>query len=114
MVLLFGLAGDTATRADGFHTHMVCPEHGEQLHAVAPDRPRGTGEITSAPDGDHQAGCVLALLGNAPNDRWLPTPPSAPSAPDWADAPPPAPSDATLVHARARLEFAPKTSPPRA
>ncbi len=117
VALLLGIVQDSASRADAAHTHVVCPEHGEQLHAdanVAPETERRTTEIRSLAAQEHGLGCTLALFANARADQLLPAPPSVDVVVEWTVLPARTWTDFAFATRRDRLEFAPKTSPPQA
>jgi hypothetical protein len=117
VALLLSLLGDSASRADSLHAHVVCPEHGEQVHAGAaasPEAERRPSEIRSLDAAEHGPGCLLAMLANLRGDLVLPAPSGVDVAEEWIVAPPPTCTEPGASAQRDRLELAPKTSPPRA
>lgn len=105
-----GLSQDLLRRGDDYIAHVICPEHGELIHAFAPNPP-GERAIMALPTSRHSDGCELAVLGPWPT-------PARPAAqitlpelqgrdlPPSVDAP-------TLDRREPRvLGYAPKTSPP--
>lgn len=108
---------ETAALADSLHVHVVCPAHGELIHAVAgdvEDRGSRVAEIRNAPSLDHEPGCVVPLLANGQLDPALPTPARVRPPPVWLDAPATVVASVRSFSKRNCLEFAPKTSPPQA
>ena len=107
VALLLGLVRDTAILADQVRLHVVCPEHGEVVHA-APVESRGS-ELRALAPSEHGGGCHLAALGPLPAIATPPAPEvaAAPSFPLLAtnSAPRAPPVAAPLIRA-------PKTSPP--
>lgn len=109
-VFLLGLFRDVAVDVDELRLHVVCPEHGEVLHAAA------TGEQGQGPEWraltpeEHGGGCALADLAPAPGGLPALFPelvgPEAPPIIATGSAPRAPPTAAPL-------RFAPKTSPPR-
>lgn len=107
---IIGLAGDLLRRGDEYAIHVVCPEHGEILHAQ-PSRPVGAHSIKALPTSAHTNGCELAVMGPTPTPA---PPPELISAPLLTLTLLPAPADAPTRDRRAVavLGYAPKTSPP--
>ncbi len=116
LALLMGLVVDLASRADATHTHVVCPEHGEQIHAdaaVVGDIERASPELRSLADLEHGLGCLLTLFAQPQAAQLVPAHPSFVAAAKWTAPPGPTWTDAGIAARRDRLEFAPKTSPPQ-
>lgn len=117
VALLLGIVQDAASRADAGHTHFVCPEHGEQLHAdssIAPEAERRTTEIRNLAAQEHGICCALAMFANSQAAQLLPAPSSIDVVVEWVELPTPIGSEPGTASHRNRLEFAPKTSPPQA
>ena len=60
-----GLGQDLLTRGDDYVAHVICPEHGDVMHAFAP---QSAGEVgfKALPTRAHGKGCELATMGPAP------------------------------------------------
>lgn len=107
---VIGLSEDLLLRADAYALHVVCPEHGELIHAaVGSESPDPS--VRAQPSEQHAVGCELAALGSAP----LAVQPPAPQVTDATAEPPalpPAPLIDQDVVVALVLGYAPKTSPP--
>jgi hypothetical protein len=108
-VFLLGVLRDTAASEDALRIHVVCPEHGELLHANVTRRDHA--EIKSAETQKAHSGCTLAELG--------PLPSVVPELPPTLVLPEARPLIARSAAPRgpppglSPLVCAPKTSPPR-
>lgn len=106
-----GLGEDLLVRADAYALHVVCPEHGELVHAAVGDTSNER-SLRQAPDAEpHGVGCELAALGNAPPALQAPAIPTAVAQAEARPLPPAPLIDPDIVVALV-LGYAPKTSPP--
>lgn len=107
-LFLLGLLRDVAANEDALRIHVVCPEHGEIVHAKATTH--GQSELTTAPEDEHHSSCELADLGSLPTILG-PTPPTVSAPEQWSEiAANLAPRGPPVT--RSPLINAPKTSPP--
>src|SRR5262245_15952640 len=105
-----GLGEDLLVRADAYATHVVCPEHGELVHA-APAAATGDRSYQTAPADQHGGACALGTLGHAPPMLQPQVPAAAVDVPTSRPLPPAPLIDQDIAVALV-LGYAPKTSPP--
>lgn len=105
-----GLAQDLLRRGDDYVIHVVCPEHGEVMHASAP-RPSSDRAVKALPASAHANGCELAVMGPTQPPCALPL---ALALPAMASLVLPASAQAPTLDRRDPrvIGYAPKTSPP--
>ena len=107
---IIGMAGDLIRRGDEYAVHVICPEHGEIMHARA-TKPTSDHGVKQLPTTPHGNGCALAVMGPSPTAA---PPPGPLLAPAMLMANFMVPPDAPTLDRRAVqvLGYAPKTSPP--